>query len=111
SPLHQRAISRLHESGYDRDETIFLSSKSSGRAVHGSANRGRGEVTPIAARADRRRGIMSDLRAATDVMASAPIHSAAPQMLAPEFHAQLPALQLLYDTAPIGLAFLTPDCR
>src|ERR1700753_4067491 len=22
-----------------------------------------------------------------------------------------PALQLIYDTAPIGLAFLTPDCR
>jgi len=28
-----------------------------------------------------------------------------------EPHAALPALQLLYDTAPIGLAFLTPDCR
>jgi PAS domain S-box-containing protein len=29
-------------------------------------------------------------------------------------HAQpiaLPALQLLYDTAPVGLAFLSPDCR
>jgi PAS domain S-box-containing protein len=25
--------------------------------------------------------------------------------------AQQPALQLIYDTAPIGLAFLTPDCR
>ena len=24
---------------------------------------------------------------------------------------QQPALQLIYDTAPIGLAFLTPDCR
>jgi PAS domain S-box-containing protein len=23
----------------------------------------------------------------------------------------LPALQLIYDTAPVGLAFLTPDCR
>jgi hypothetical protein len=22
-----------------------------------------------------------------------------------------PALQLIYDTAPIGLAFLSPDCR
>jgi len=26
-------------------------------------------------------------------------------------HAQSPALQLIYDTAPIGLAFLSPDCR
>src|SRR6516165_7230822 len=25
--------------------------------------------------------------------------------------AQQPALQLIYDTAPIGLAFLSPDCR
>jgi PAS domain S-box-containing protein len=25
--------------------------------------------------------------------------------------AEQPALQLIYDTAPIGLAFLTPDCR
>jgi PAS domain-containing protein len=24
---------------------------------------------------------------------------------------QQPALQLIYDTAPIGLAFLSPDCR
>jgi hypothetical protein len=24
---------------------------------------------------------------------------------------QQPALQLVYDTAPIGLAFLSPDCR
>jgi PAS domain-containing protein len=24
---------------------------------------------------------------------------------------QPPALQLIYDTAPIGLAFLSPDCR
>src|SRR5215467_14192345 len=29
----------------------------------------------------------------------------------PPFHAPLPALQLIYDTAPVGLAFLTPDCR
>ena len=26
-------------------------------------------------------------------------------------HERLPELQLIYDTAPIGLAFLTPDCR
>src|ERR1700750_839493 len=26
-------------------------------------------------------------------------------------HVQSPALQLIYDTAPIGLAFLSPDCR
>src|SRR5882762_11354003 len=25
--------------------------------------------------------------------------------------AQAPELQLIYDTAPIGLAFLSPDCR
>src|SRR5579862_8822722 len=25
--------------------------------------------------------------------------------------AQQPALQLIYDSAPIGLAFLSPDCR
>src|SRR4051794_41724977 len=25
--------------------------------------------------------------------------------------AKRPALQLIYDTAPIGLAFLSPDCR
>jgi hypothetical protein len=25
--------------------------------------------------------------------------------------ARQPALQLIYDTAPIGLAFLSPDCR
>ena len=24
---------------------------------------------------------------------------------------QLPELQLIYDTAPVGLAFLSPDCR
>src|ERR1700722_11160968 len=27
------------------------------------------------------------------------------------FDCSLPTLQLIYDTAPIGLAFLTPDCR
>jgi PAS domain S-box-containing protein len=26
-------------------------------------------------------------------------------------YATLPALQLIYDTAPVGLAFLSPDCR
>src|SRR5215470_4653245 len=29
----------------------------------------------------------------------------------PAFHAPLPELQLIYDTAPVGLAFLSPDCR
>ena len=33
-----------------------------------------------------------------------------PQFLDSTF-AQQPALQLIYDTAPIGLAFLSPDCR
>ena len=32
-------------------------------------------------------------------------------LLLEEAFAQQPALQLIYDTAPIGLAFLTPDCR
>jgi len=27
------------------------------------------------------------------------------------FYDQPPELELIYDTAPIGLAFLTPDCR
>lgn len=27
------------------------------------------------------------------------------------FDARQPTLQLIYDTAPIGLAFLSPDCR
>ena len=49
--------------------------------------------------------------AVTDGGAFAQIDAAAPLMLAPELHTQLPALQLLYDTAPIGLAFLSPDCR
>jgi hypothetical protein len=35
--------------------------------------------------------------------------------LPPSFSAavftQQPTLQLIYDTAPIGLAFLSPDCR
>src|ERR1700743_3583288 len=29
----------------------------------------------------------------------------------PLLFAEQPALQLIYDTAPIGLAFLSPDCR
>src|SRR5215470_13818942 len=29
----------------------------------------------------------------------------------PAFHAPLPELQLIYDSAPVGLAFLSPDCR
>ncbi len=29
----------------------------------------------------------------------------------PQPYEPLPALQLIYETAPIGLAFLTPDCR
>ena len=27
------------------------------------------------------------------------------------FEGRQPTLQLIYDTAPIGLAFLSPDCR
>src|SRR4029450_3471939 len=27
------------------------------------------------------------------------------------FEARQPELQLIYDTAPVGLAFLSPDCR
>lgn len=47
-------------------------------------------------------------------MSQKPIHDAA---LERSWHfldgplAQQPALQLIYDTAPIGLAFLSPDCR
>src|SRR5215475_12354237 len=47
----------------------------------------------------------ADSRAAT----FAGISGAQPQL--PAFHAPLPELQLIYDTAPVGLAFLTPDCR
>src|SRR5947208_14131489 len=39
---------------------------------------------------------------------------AATAPLSPELGASLvqsPALQLIYETAPIGLAFLSPDCR
>src|SRR5215831_16566884 len=28
-----------------------------------------------------------------------------------QLYRQPPELQLIYDTAPVGLAFLTPDCR
>jgi PAS domain S-box-containing protein len=34
-----------------------------------------------------------------------------PQFSEAVFAAQQPTLQLIYDTAPIGLAFLSPDCR
>jgi PAS domain S-box-containing protein len=34
-----------------------------------------------------------------------------PSAAAPGLHAHSPELQLIYDTAPIGLAFLSPDCR
>ena len=47
----------------------------------------------------------ADSRAAT----FAGMSGAHPQ-LAP-FHAPPPELQLIYDTAPVGLAFLSPDCR
>src|SRR5436190_4735582 len=35
----------------------------------------------------------------------------APSFSEDVFAAQQPTLQLIYDTAPIGLAFLSPDCR
>jgi PAS domain S-box-containing protein len=37
--------------------------------------------------------------------------AAKPSQFSPATFAQQPALQLIYDTAPIGLAFLSPDCR
>ncbi len=37
--------------------------------------------------------------------------AAAPPAAFPFSLAQAPALQLIYDSAPIGLAFLSPDCR
>src|SRR6201999_3508019 len=40
-----------------------------------------------------------------------PLVGAALQQFSQTAFAQQPALQLIYDTAPIGLAFLTPDCR
>jgi PAS domain-containing protein len=39
---------------------------------------------------------------------------AAPETTRPQnekFYEQLPELQLIYDTAPVGLAFLSPDCH
>jgi PAS domain S-box-containing protein len=49
---------------------------------------------------------MSDLGAA-----SVRLDAAVSRIVDHEPLTALPALQLLYDTAPIGLAFLTPDCR
>jgi PAS domain S-box-containing protein len=46
-----------------------------------------------------------------DVRTSVPIDAPASRIVDHELHTALPALQLLYDTAPIGLAFLSPDCR
>jgi PAS domain S-box-containing protein len=46
-----------------------------------------------------------------DARASTPIDAAVSRIIDHELHTALPALQLLYDTAPIGLAFLSPDCR
>src|ERR1700749_2313895 len=40
-----------------------------------------------------------------------PLVGAALQQFSHAALAQQPALQLIYDTAPIGLAFLSPDCR
>src|SRR6187399_379664 len=34
-----------------------------------------------------------------------------PPPFSPEVFAQQPTLQLIYDTAPVGLAFLSRDCR
>jgi PAS domain S-box-containing protein len=45
-------------------------------------------------------GIKMNDRAATANIAVSALHYEAP-----------PELQLIYDTAPVGLAFLTPDCR
>ena len=47
---------------------------------------------------------MTDLTSLT-----APGISAPPEPV--HLYERLPELQLIYDTAPIGLAFLTPDCR
>jgi PAS domain S-box-containing protein len=51
---------------------------------------------------------MSDLGAMADIRASAPIDAAVSRMFDHELYTPL---QLIYDTAPIGLAFLSPDCR
>src|SRR5580658_7773326 len=42
---------------------------------------------------------------------AASAHGAAPRTAHHPASGQPPQLQLLYETAPIGLAFLTPDCR
>src|ERR1700722_11588851 len=42
----------------------------------------------------------------TGALSAAPLPPAEAQI-----YAQPPELQLLYETAPIGLAFLSPDCR
>ena len=43
---------------------------------------------------------------------AAPLPIVGPTMQAlHDFPTETPALQLIYDTAPIGLAFLSPDCR
>ena len=34
-----------------------------------------------------------------------------PRLPNEKFYQQLPELQLIYDTAPVGLAFLSPDCH
>src|SRR5215470_19963279 len=39
-----------------------------------------------------------------------PLAGRSPNLPDPTF-SQQPAMQLIYDTAPIGLAFLSPDCR
>src|SRR6476619_5837981 len=58
-----------------------------------------------------RGALMSDLGAMADVRAAAPIDAAVSRIFDHELYTQSPALQLIYDTAPIGLAFLSPDCR
>jgi len=39
------------------------------------------------------------------------IATGAPPPLSDAVFEQQPTLQLIYETAPIGLAFLSPDCR
>ncbi|MGB6999002.1 MAG: hypothetical protein WBD96_15720, partial [Pseudolabrys sp.] len=34
-----------------------------------------------------------------------------PQEQSKQLYERQPELQLIYDTAPVGLAYLTPDCR
>jgi PAS domain S-box-containing protein len=45
------------------------------------------------------------------VLSKNPKHGAAAVKSSVVLFPQQPALQLIYDTAPIGLAFLSPDCR